>query len=68
MTGQEELVKLALTSPEQVRRSRKDTAVHLHYRKSHGHFCCVVGKHLNGNGFVVRAYLSDTIKAGEVIT
>lgn len=68
MAGREELVKRALTSPEQVRRSRKDTAVHLHYRKSHGHYCCVVVKHLNGDGFVVTAYLTDTIKAGEVIT
>ena len=67
MAGQEELVKLALTSPEQVRRSRKDAAVHLHYRKSHGRFCWVVVKHLNGDGFVVTAYLTDTIKAGEVI-
>ena len=68
MAGREELVKQALTSPEQVRRSRKDTAVHLHYRKINGHYCCVVVKHLNGDGFVVTAYLTDTIKAGEVIT
>ncbi len=68
MAGREELVKQALTSPEQVRRSRKDTAVHLHYRKINGHYCCVVVKHLNGDGFVVTACLTDTIKAGEVIT
>ena len=34
MAGLEELVKLALTDPEQVRKSRKAPAVHLHYRKT----------------------------------
>lgn len=67
MAGREELVKQALTSPEQVRRSRKDAAVHLHYRKTDGHYCCVVVKHLNGDGFVVTTYLTDNIKAGEVV-
>jgi len=67
MAGQDELVKQTLASPEQVRRSRKDVAVHLHYRKNNGRYCCVVAKHLNGDGFVVMAYLTDTIKAGEVI-
>ena len=67
MAGQDELVKQTLTSSEHVRRSRKDAAVHLHYRKSDGRYCCVVVKHLNGDGFVVTAYLTDTIKAGEVI-
>lgn len=67
MAGQEELVKLALTRPEQVRRSKKDVTVHLHYRRSDSHYCCVVVKHLNGDGFVVTAYLTDKIKAGEVV-
>jgi len=39
MAGQDEPVKQALTSPEQVRRSRKDAAVHLHYRKIDGRYC-----------------------------
>ena len=39
-----------------------------HYRKTNDHYCCVVVKHLNGDGFVVTAYLTDTIKAGEAIT
>ncbi len=67
MAGQEELVKQTLTSPEQVRRSRKDAAVHLHYRKSDDRYCCVVVKHLNGDGFVVTTYVTDKIKAGEVV-
>jgi len=67
MAGQEEIVKQALTSPEQVRLSRKDATVHLHYRKSDGRYCCVVVKHLNGDGFVVTTYVTDKIKAGEVV-
>lgn len=67
MSGREELVKLTLTSPEQVRRSRKDATVHLHYRKIDGHHCCVVVKHLNGDGFVVTTYLTDKIKTGELV-
>ena len=67
MAGREDLVQQALTSPEQVRRSRKDATVHLHYRKTNGHYCCVVVKHLNGDGFVVTTYLTGKVKAGEVI-
>ena len=68
MRDWEELVKQTLTSPEQVRRSRKDPTVYLHYRRNDGRFCCVVAKHLNGDGFVVTTYLTDKIKAGEVVT
>ncbi|MBI3047090.1 MAG: DUF4258 domain-containing protein [Acidobacteria bacterium] len=68
MRGREELVKQTLTSPEHVRRSKKDPAVHLYYRDYEGRFCCVVAKHLNGEGFVVTTYLTDKIKAGEVVT
>lgn len=52
MAGREELVKQALTSPEHLRRSRKDATVHLHYRRTDGYYCCVVVKHLNGDGFI----------------
>ena len=38
MRDREELVKQTLTSPEQVRRSKKDPAVYLHYRKDDGRF------------------------------
>lgn len=38
------------SSPEQVRRSGKDAAIHLRYRKSHGHYYRVVVKYLTLNG------------------
>ena len=52
---------------EQVRRSRKDSSVHLCYRKRNSHSCCVVAKHLNGDGFLVTTYITDRIKAGEIV-
>ena len=67
MAGQEEIVTLTLTTPEQVRRSRKDDSVHLYYRKHDGHYCCAVVKHLNGDGFLVTAYITDTMKVGEPV-
>ena len=68
MRDREELVKEALTRPDHVRRSRKDQAVYLYYRKHGERFCCVVVKHLNGDGFVVTTYLTDKVKIGEVIS
>ncbi len=67
MAGQEELVKGTLTDSEQVRRSRKDESVFLHYRRAGEYYCCVVVKHLNGDGFVVTAYMTNTIKVGEAV-
>ena len=67
MRDREELVSQTLTSPEHVRRSKKDPTVHLYYRSHEGRFCCVVAKHLNDDGFVVTVYLTDKIKAGEVV-
>ena len=67
MRDREELVRQTLTSPEQIRRSKKDPTVYLHYRKDDGLLCCEVAKHLNGDGFIVTAYLTDKVKAGEVV-
>lgn len=67
MAGQEELVQRTLTNAEHVRRSRKDESVFLHYRRAGEHFCCVVVKHLNGEGFVVTAYMADRIKIGDAV-
>ena len=37
----------------------------LHCAKSGTRYGCVVVKHLNGDGFVVTAYLTDKIKIGD---
>jgi hypothetical protein len=65
MKGKEDAVKETLRKPEHTRRSRKDLNVYLHYKKEGEHYICVVVKHLNGEGFIVTAYITDRIKAGE---
>ena len=65
MKGKENIIKATLQNPEQVRRSRKDLSVYLYYKKIGDNYNCVVAKHLNGDGFIVTAYMTDRIKAGE---
>lgn len=64
LAGKEDEVKATLKNPLEIRRSRKDTAVFLHYRKSGRYYYCVVVKHLNGDGFIITAYLTKNIKEG----
>ena len=58
-------MKSALENPNEIRVSRKDAKVYLFYRKLNGKYCCVVTKHLNGDGFIVTAYITDRIKIGD---
>ncbi len=59
-----------LRQPQFVRRSRTDEAVRLFYEFYaqtivNGKWLCVVVKYLEGDAFVVTAYLTDKPKAGE---
>lgn len=65
MKGKEDLVKATLESSTQVRRSRKDLNVYLYYSQMREKYCCVVARHLNGEGFVITADITDRIKAGD---
>ena len=67
LKGKEELVKEALTSPEQVRESKSDPTVKLYYLSQGRWHICVVVKHKNGDGFIVTGYFTDRIKEGHVI-
>jgi len=67
MKGKEKQVQETLQNAEQVRRSKSDTKVHLYYKKSGKRYVCVVAKHLNDDGFVITAYLTDNIKEGEIV-
>lgn len=67
MVGCEDLVKGTLENPELVRRSRKDRSVLLYYGSVQKRYCCVVVRHLNGDGFIVTAYITDRIKIGDAI-
>jgi hypothetical protein len=59
MRGLDEFVKSSLTEPVEVRRSRRDRSVHLHYGKFEAKLLvCTVVKFLNGDGFVITAYLT----------
>jgi hypothetical protein len=67
MAGKEELVKDALREPSEVRRSRNDRSVFIYYRTSGKRFGAVVCKHLDGEGYIIAAYITDKIKIGEVV-
>jgi len=67
LLGQEEEVKNTLSKPDEIRKSRKDPAVFLFYRGSRPRWFCAVAKREDKVGFLVTAYPTDAIKAGEVI-
>lgn len=59
-----------LQAPEEVRVSRSDDDVKLFYRYFArtlvgGKWLCVVVKYLTNDAFVITAYLTDKLKAGE---
>lgn len=65
MDGKEDLVKSTLKNPNEIRISRKDPRANLFFRKINGKYCCVVTKHLNGEGFIITTYITDRIKIGD---
>jgi hypothetical protein len=60
-------VKTALADPQEIRRSRKDANVFLFYGGGAPRWMCAVARHANGGGFLITAYPTDAIKAGEQI-
>ncbi|MBI5527357.1 MAG: DUF4258 domain-containing protein [Deltaproteobacteria bacterium] len=67
LAGHEEDVERALADPDEIRRSRIDQDVYLFYRGETPRWLCAVAKHEDGSGFLITAYPTDAIKAGEVI-
>jgi len=68
MNGREDAVKLALTAPDEVRVSRSDGDVYLFYKTERNRrWVCAVAKRLNGDGFLITAYVTDAVKEGEKI-
>ncbi|MEK6691737.1 MAG: hypothetical protein AABY78_10705 [Nitrospirota bacterium] len=49
------------------RLSKEDKKVYLYYAPYSSYFLCVVCRHLNGDGFIITAYLTDKIKKGVTI-
>jgi len=72
LVGMEDEIEWLLQSPTEVRQSRSDDDVMLFYEfctrtRVGGKWLCAVVKHLSDDAFVVTAYLTNTVKAGEVI-
>jgi hypothetical protein len=67
MAGKIDLVKIALSNPDEIRKSKKDENVFLFYRGEHPKWIVVVAKKEDGFGFLITTYPTDVIKVGEVV-
>ena len=72
MAGMAQEIERVLQSPAEVRVSRSDQAVRLFYEfyartMVGGKWLCVVVKYATEDAFMVTAYLTDQLKAGETI-
>jgi hypothetical protein len=72
MAGMEAEIERVLQTPAEVRVSRSDDTVQLFYEfyaqtRVGGKWLCVVVKYAADDAFVVTAYLTDQLKAGETI-
>ncbi|MGE0827598.1 MAG: DUF4258 domain-containing protein [Candidatus Binatia bacterium] len=56
-----------LSTPMEIRRSTKDQAVLLFYRMAVPRFLCVVVRQENGEGFLITAYPTDSLKKGAIV-
>lgn len=65
--GKEKEIIKTIEDADEVRLSKKDHQVYLYYKKAREYFYCVVARHLNGEGFVITAYLTGNIKEGKLI-
>jgi hypothetical protein len=64
----EELIRLALAIPDEVRHSSRDAEVLLFYRvRGEERWVVAVARRLNGDGFLITAYQTDAIKEGETV-
>lgn len=68
IAGHEKEIQVLLQSPSEIRKSRSDMNVYLFYNPGRiGHWFCAVAKQVNGDGFLITAYLTDAIKEGELV-
>lgn len=68
MEGLENLVRQALISPDEIRRSSRDEGVLLFYlARQEKRWVVAVARRLNRDGFLITAYQTDAIKEGESI-
>jgi hypothetical protein len=72
LADMEDELERVLQTPSEVRRSRSDEDVKLFYQfyartRVGGKWLCVVVKYQPDDAFIITAYLTDTVKAGEVL-
>ncbi|MEW6419680.1 MAG: DUF4258 domain-containing protein [Nitrospirota bacterium] len=65
--GKESEVQKCLSEPIEIRRNSEDTNVYLYCSPHMTYYICVVVRHLNGDGFIITAYITDKIKEGESV-
>jgi len=63
----EDVVTVTLQHPRYIRMSKEDDHVFLYYAPRGKYVLCVVCRHLNGDGFIITAYLTDRIKKGVMV-
>ena len=64
----EEVVQQAIASPDEVRRSSRDDNVLLFYlARNESRWVVAVARRLNGDGFLITTYQTDSIKEGETL-
>jgi hypothetical protein len=68
MAGKEIDVQETLRNPDEIRLSQSDPTVYLFYKTQRiGRWVCAVSKRFDGDGFLITAYPTDSIKEGERI-
>lgn len=72
MVEMEGEIERVLRSPNQVRISRSDDNVRLFYEfyiqtRLGGKWLCVLVKYLPDDAFIITAYLTSTVKSGEIV-
>lgn len=67
LSGREKEIERVLREPVEVRRSRKDEKVLLFYREDSGRWICAVVRRQVDGGFLITAYRTDAVKAGDKI-
>ena len=64
LDGREDALRVTLAQPASIRRSSRDPLVLLFYYPDGHRWLVAVARRLNGEGFLVTAYRTDTIKEG----
>jgi len=68
MAKRENDVQETLRNPDEIRVSKSDQNVYLFYKSERiGRWICAVARRLDGDGFLITTYPTDTIKEGERI-